>query len=60
MEHGDALLSLADVHEAASRWGQALEAIEHAIAIFAAKGATAYVEKAEGRRGAVEARLASD
>jgi class 3 adenylate cyclase/tetratricopeptide (TPR) repeat protein len=57
IEHGNALLSLADVHEAASRWGQALEAIEHAIAVFTAKGATAYVKMAERRRKSIDARL---
>jgi class 3 adenylate cyclase len=48
--HGGALLSLAEVHEAADRWQEALSAIQGAIILFQAKGATAYVERAEERR----------
>ena len=50
MLHGGALLSLAEVHEAADRWQEALGAIQQAITLFQAKGATAYVERAEERR----------
>jgi len=48
--HGEALLSLAEVHETATRWNQTLSAIEQAITLFQGKGATAYVERAEQRR----------
>ena len=48
--HGGSLLSLAEVHEAADRWPEALNAIQQAITLFQSKGATAYVEQAEERR----------
>jgi tetratricopeptide (TPR) repeat protein len=51
--HGGALLSLAEVHEAADDWQEALSAIQEAIILFQAKGATAYVERAEERRETV-------
>ena len=45
-----AVASLAEVHEAAERIEDAVGAIEEAIAIFQAKGATACVERAEAQR----------
>ena len=55
IDHGNALLTLAEVHEAAGRGKDALGAVQDAIAVFAAKGATAYVELGEGRRKALNA-----
>lgn len=43
IDHGNALLSLAEVHEVAGRLQDAVDA----IALFQAKGATAYVNRAE-------------
>jgi class 3 adenylate cyclase/tetratricopeptide (TPR) repeat protein len=57
VHHGNALLSLAEVHEAASRTVEALDAVKRAIDVFEAKGATAYVELAERRREALQERL---
>jgi tetratricopeptide (TPR) repeat protein len=50
VRHGDALLSLAEVLEAAGRWQEALGATQEAIAVFEAKGATACVQQGEERR----------
>jgi tetratricopeptide (TPR) repeat protein len=55
VSHGEALLSLSEVHETAARWQQALGSIEQAIGLFQGKGATAYVERAERRREKVRA-----
>jgi class 3 adenylate cyclase/tetratricopeptide (TPR) repeat protein len=54
--HGDALLSLADVHQAAARWQEAVAAVEEATALFQAKGATACVTRAAERRNRLLAR----
>jgi class 3 adenylate cyclase/tetratricopeptide (TPR) repeat protein len=50
---GNALLSLAEVLEAATRWEEALAAIHEAITVFQTKGATAYVQRSEERRDAL-------
>jgi len=50
VDHGNALLSLAEVHEVAGRREDAVAAIDAAVALFEAKGATAYVHRAEGLR----------
>ena len=47
--HGGALLSLAEVHEVAARWHEAISSIHEAITLFQTKGATAYVKRAEER-----------
>ncbi|MEP6469771.1 MAG: adenylate/guanylate cyclase domain-containing protein [Chloroflexota bacterium] len=49
IQHGNALLSLAEVLEAATRWEEALGALQQAIIVFQAKGATAYVQRSEQR-----------
>ncbi|MDQ6682345.1 MAG: hypothetical protein M3Y88_03630, partial [Chloroflexota bacterium] len=47
IDRGDALLSLAEVLDAIGRPDDAAHATEEAIVLFQAKGATAYVERAE-------------
>ena len=60
MDHGNALLSLAEVHEAAGRLQDAVDAVWEAIALFQAKGATAYVERAEAHLQQLRLKLGLD
>ena len=50
VDHGNALLSLAEVLELTGRREESVGAIMEAIALFQAKGASAYVERAEKLR----------